>query len=585
MADRNPAPQDGKQTLLSRKRVPPVTHTDVPHSSAFTADAIADRLRTATSMADLLITTAHASPDQIALRSHETGLEWTYAETLNRIGAVAQALHEQGIRRGQTVALMLRNRPEFHVVDAAVMMLGAVPFSIYNTSAPEQIAFVLEDSGAEVVVAEAGFLTSLEAAQKSAPSIERILLIDQESPVHGNLVAELAAASTDFDFSAAADIAPDDLLTLIYTSGTTGAPKGVELTHRGMLVQLQGVHSAVPLPGQGRQVSFLPAAHVADRWTSHYSAFMTYANTLMCVEDMAAVPQAVAQTRPTVFGAVPRVWEKFKAALEAGYPGDLMADAGKDPAIGEVLRVKLGLDEASWVVTGAAPTPTAVVEFFGALGLPLCEVLGMSEVSCCVAVNAPDALRAGSVGRPLDTVEVALADDGEVLVGGPQVMKGYRGAPEKTAEAVDASGWLHTGDIGRIDEDGFLWIIDRKKELIINAAGKNMSPTAIEMAIRSAGNLVEQVAVVGDRRPYNVALVVADPAQAGEAGLDDPHLRGRVQEQVDRANATLARVEQIKKFTLMPREWRPGHELTPTMKLRRRVIDDLYASEIEELYA
>lgn len=581
MVDRHVAPQDGNQTILSRKRVPPVPHSS---SSAFTADAIADRLRTATSMADLLVTTARASPDQIALRSHASGLEWTYKETLDRIGAVAQALRAQGIRRGQPVALMLRNRPEFHVVDAAVMMLGAVPFSIYNTSAPEQIAFVLADSGAEVVVAEAGLLESLEAARKAAPSIERILLIDQESDAHDDLVAELAATKTDFDFSAAADIAPDDLLTLIYTSGTTGAPKGVELTHRGMLVQLQGVHSAVPLPGQGRQVSFLPAAHVADRWTSHYSAFMTYANTLTCVEDMAAVPPAVAQTRPTVFGAVPRVWEKFKAALEGGYPGDLLGDAHQDPAIGEALRVKLGLDEAAWVVTGAAPTPPAVVEFFGALGLPLCEVLGMSEVSCCVAVNTPDALRVGSVGRPLDTVEVALADDGEVLVGGPQVMKGYRGAPEKTAEAVDASGWLRTGDIGRIDEDGFLWIIDRKKELIINAAGKNMSPTTIEMAIRSAGNLVEQVAVIGDRRPYNVALVVADPEQAGEAGLDDPQLRRRVQEQIDQANATLARVEQIKKFTLLPREWRPGHELTPTMKLRRRVIDDLYASEIEELY-
>lgn len=203
-----------------------MTHTDVPHPIALTADAIADRLRTATGMADLLITTAQASPDQIALRSHATGLEWTCVETLNRTGAVAQTLREQGIRRGQTVALMLCNRPDFHVVDAAAMMLGAVPFSNYNTSAPEQIAFVLEDSGAEVVVAEAGFLTSLEAARESTPSIERILLIDQKSSVHGSLIADLAAASTDFDFSEAADIAPEDVLTLIYTSGTTGAPKG-----------------------------------------------------------------------------------------------------------------------------------------------------------------------------------------------------------------------------------------------------------------------------------------------------------------------------------------------------------------------
>ncbi|GAA4513975.1 AMP-dependent synthetase/ligase [Brevibacterium yomogidense] len=568
---------------------PSVTPSDSPSSAAasdrFTVVAIADGLRQASTMAEVLVATARTVPDHVALRSHETGQEWTYGETLTRIGAVVQKLRELGVRRGQPVALMLRNRPEFHVVDAAAMMLGAVPFSIYNTSAPEQIAFLLTDSGAEVVVAESVFLPSLQEALTGVPSVGKLLLIDQDGGelVTGSLVTELAATGTDFDFSTIEQIAPDDVLTLIYTSGTTGAPKGVELTHRGMLVQLQGVHTAMPLPGLGRQVSFLPAAHVADRWTSHYSAFMTYANTLTSVADMAAVAPAVAQTRPTLFGAVPRVWEKFKAALEAGYDGDLQADARANPAVGEAVRAKLGLDGAAWVVTGAAPTPPAVIEFFRTLGLPLCEMLGMSEVSCGVAVNTPDALRPGSVGRPLDTVEVALADDGEVLIGGPQVMKGYRGAPEKTAEAIDDAGWLHTGDIGRVDEDGFLWIIDRKKEIIINAAGKNMAPTAIEMAVRSAGNLVEQIAVIGDGRRYNVALIVADPAQAAE--LDEAELQRRVQEQVDRANATLARVEQIKKFTILPQPWRPGHELTPTMKVRRHVVDDLYAAQIEELYA
>lgn len=547
--------------------------------------SISDRLMGAKSLADLLLSTARANPDQVALRSHETGLEWTYEETMNRIGAVARRLDSLGIDRGEPVALMLRNRPEFHVVDAAVMMLGAVPFSIYNTSASDQIAYVLADSGAKVVIAESTFLETLLLARASAPSVEHVVVIDRVTETHEDLVTELAATKTDFDFSVADLVEPHDLLTLIYTSGTTGEPKGVELTHHGMLAQLRGVHEAMPLPGHGRQVSFLPAAHVADRWTSHYSAFMAYANTLTCVEDMSGLAVAVARTRPTVFGAVPRVWEKFKAALEAGHPGDLMADALADPALGATLRTRLGLDETVWAVTGAAPTPRGVLEFFAALGLPLCEVLGMSEVSCCVAINTPEELRLGSVGRPLGTVEVALADDGELLVRGPQVMRGYRGAPDKTSTAIDGQGWLRTGDIGRIDEDGFLWIIDRKKELIINAAGKNMSPANIEMAIRSAGNLVEQVAVIGDGRPYNVALIVADPARVSQAGLDGSELRLRVQEQIDRANATLARVEQIKKFTLLSRGWRPGHELTPTMKLRRRVIDDLYSAEIEELFA
>lgn len=542
--------------------------------------AIADRLAGAETLTDLFLATARANPDRVALRSHETGSELTYADVLARVGAVAGRLRAMGVERGEPVALMLRNRPEFHLVDTAAMMLGAVPFSLYNTSAPDQLAYVLADAGVRTVVAEADFLEVVEAARESAPAVDQLVLVDDSSETYPDLTAELAAEQTDFDFTQAAEVRPDDLLTLIYTSGTTGPQKGVELTHRGMLTQLRGVHSALPLGGHGRQVSFLPAAHVADRWTSHYSGFMTYGNAVTCVADMADLPPALVQARPTLFGAVPRVWEKLKAALEAGYPGDAVADALADPTIAATLRAKLGLDEARWVVTGAAPTPRGVLEFFTALGLPLCEMLGMSEVSCCVATNTPDAIRLGSVGRPLETVEVEIADDGEVLVRGAQVMRGYRGAPDKTAETIDDRGWLHTGDIGKIDDDGYLWIIDRKKELIINAAGKNMSPANIEMAVRSAGNAVSHIAVIGDGRPYNVALIVADPARA-----DDPDLHQQIQEQVDRANATLARVEQIKKFALLPQDWRPGHELTPTMKLRRQVINDRYVAEIEQLFA
>ena len=547
-----------------------------PPASAAT---VADRLDGADTLAGLFLATADAHPDAVALRSHETGAEITYAEARTRVGAIASALRGLGVAPGDTVALMCKNRPEFHLVDTAAMMLGAVPFSLYNTSAPEQLAYVLADAGVKTIVAEAEFQAVLETARETATGIGQVILVDAHSEGTPDLVDEVVAAETDFDFSAADSIRPDDLLTLIYTSGTTGPQKGVELTHRGMLTQLRGVHAAVPLAGLGRQISFLPAAHVADRWTSHYSGFMTYANVVTCVADMAALPAALVATRPTLFGAVPRVWEKLKAALEAAYPGDAMADAVANPQVAETLRAKIGLNEAQWVVTGAAPTPRGVLEFFTALGLPLCEMLGMSEVSCCVATNTPDAIRLGSVGRPLDTVEVRIADDGEVLIRGPQVMNGYRGAPGKTAEAIDADGWFQTGDIGRLDEDGFLWIVDRKKELIINAAGKNMSPATIEMAILSAGSAIAHVAVIGDRRPYNVALVVADPERA-----DDPGIEQAVQEQVDRANATLARVEQIKKFTVLRQDWRPGHELTPTMKLRRKVVDELYAEQIEQLF-
>lgn len=543
------------------------------------APVIADRLATAETLADLFLATAEATPNSVALRSHETGQEVTYAETMTRVGAIAGRLRSLGVKPGEPVALMLRNRPEFHLVDTAVMMLGAVPFSLYNTSAPDQLAYVLADAGVRTIVAESVFREVLEAARAATPAVGQLIMVDERTESYDDLVDELAAEETDFDFSVADAIRPDDLLTLIYTSGTTGPQKGVELTHHGMLTQLRGVHAAVPLAGQGRQISFLPAAHVADRWTSHYSGFMTYGNAMTCVADMAALPAALVQTRPTLFGAVPRVWEKLKTALEAAYPGDAVADSLGSPDVARALRAKIGLEEVQWVVTGAAPTPRGVLEFFTALGLPLCEMLGMSEVSCCVATNTPDAIRLGSVGRPLDTVEVRIADDGEVFIRGPQVMHGYRGAPEKTAEAIDDDGWLRTGDIGRLDEDGYLWIVDRKKELIINAAGKNMSPANIEMALRSAGNLISHVAVIGDRRPYNVALVVADPERAGDQDLEQD-----VREQVDRANATLSRVEQIKKFTVLRQDWRPGHELTPTMKLRRRVIDELYATEIEQLF-
>ena len=312
-------------------------------------------------------------------------------------------------------------------------------------------------------------------------------------------------------------VTPDDLLTLIYTSGTTGPPKGVELTHANMLAELRGVHAAVPLEGGGRWVSFLPSAHVADRWGSHYSALMTYGHTVTPVADPTQVFAVVAQVRPTAFGGVPRVWEKLKAALEASGAAALPADAAQGAA--------LGLDEARWLAVGAAPTPVEVLEFFAERGLPICEVWGMSETSCIVTTNRPGAYEFGSVGQPVEGMELWIADDGELLVRGPLVMAGYRNRPDLTAEAIDADGWLHTGDVARIDDDGFVWIVDRKKELIINAAGKNMSPANIEARLKASGPLIGQACVVGDRRPYNVALLVLDPDTG--AGLDPAGRGGR----------------------------------------------------------
>jgi len=524
-------------------------------------------------MCGALRVTIAANRERVALRWPDDAVSLTYDELERTLAATASILHDMGLRRGDALGLMLRNRVEFHIVDAAAMLLGATPFSLYQTSPAEQIAFVMGDAGNRLVVTEPMFEA---VVREAAGDAVRVVGLD-----------ELAGGDPGFDLDAHADaVGPEDLLTLIYTSGTTGPPKGVEITHANMVAELRGMHDAVPLEGGGRQVSFLPSAHIADRWTSHYSALMTYANALTPVPDATQLMSVLAQVRPTVFGSVPRVWEKMRAALEAA-AGPQLADAARaDPAVGAAVRAKLGLDQVQWMCCGAAPAPVELLEFFDALGLPICEVWGMSETSCIVTTNRPGRTRYGSVGLPLDGMEVRIAEDGELLVRGPLVMAGYRGRDDLTAEAVDADGWLHTGDVARIDDDGYVWIVDRKKELIINSAGKNMSPANIEMRLKAAGPLIGQACVFGDRRPYNVAVLVLDPDTA--AGLDpaDPSVVARVQAEVDEANSHLSRVEQIKRFRVLATEWLPGgEELTPTMKLKRRGIAAKYEAEVEALYA
>jgi long-chain acyl-CoA synthetase len=518
----------------------------------------------AATMCEALMTTAAQRPDQVALRSPDDSFSLTFAELTGRLAATASILHDLGLRRGDALGLMLVNRPEFHVVDAAAMLLGATPFSLYSTSPAEQIAFVMGDAGNRLVVTEPRFA---DVVRDAAGAGVRVLELD-----------ELAGGDEAFDLEPHwRAVTPADLLTLIYTSGTTGPPKGVELTHANMLAELRGVHAAIPLEGGGRWISFLPTAHVADRWGSHYSSLMTYGHTVTPVADPTQLFEVVAQVRPTAFGGVPRVWEKLRAALEASGAAALPADA---------LKARLGLDESRWFVVGAAPMPVDALEFFAARDIHICEVWGMSEMSCIVTTNRPGATKFGSVGQPIEGMEAWIADDGELLVRGPLVMAGYRNRPDLTGETIDADGWLHTGDIARIDDDGYVWIVDRKKELIINAAGKNMSPANIEALLKSSGPLIGQACVVGDRRPYVVALLVLDPDTA--AGLDpaDPAVVARVQEEVDAANAHLSRVEQIKRFHVVSAEWLPGgDELTPTMKLKRRPIAAKYADEIDALYA
>ena len=519
-------------------------------------------------------------PQQVALRTLGGALEITYAEFAARVRALAEGLHALGVRRGDTVALMLTNRPEFSLVDVAAMHLGAIPFSIYNTSSAEQVAHVFRNAGNRVVVTERQFLARVIEAR--TPEIEHIVLVDAEESGTRTLADLAAQRAAGFDFEGAwRDVQPDDVVTLIYTSGTTGPSKAAELTHRSVLFQTRGVAEVLAVTSGGRSISYLPSAHVGDRCGTHYGASLCFGNSVTSIPDHRQVSLALAEVRPTTFGGVPRVWEKLKAGLETA--GVIDPSRLPEP-VRAAVRAKIGLEQTVWRVSGAAPASVEVLQYFHDLGLPLNEGWGMSEVSCFGTVNPPDDIRMGTVGKALPGVELGIADDGEMLVRAPLVMRGYRRDPERTAEALDAEGWLHTGDIARIDGDGYVSIVDRKKEIIINSAGKNMSPANIELKLRAASRYIAHAVCVGDRRPYNVALIVLEGEMC--AGRSPDELRSVVGEAVAAANAELSRVEQVKRFAIIEADWLPGgDELTPTMKLKRKPIHVKYAAEIEQLYS
>ena len=570
--------------------------------------------------------------DDIAITDSERGAELTWNDVAERAGRIAGGLAKLGLGKGDTIALMMNNRWEFIPVDLGAVHLGGVPFSIYQTSSPEQIEYVCSDAGARIAVIESAFLDVFSKAKENLPDLEHVIVIDGDGDGGTHTLDELEGMDPDFDAKASAEeVEPDDLLTLIYTSGTTGPPKGVQLTHRNLMSLTSGVEGIVDFPERGAKViSWLPAAHIAERGAHYYLPVIRGVSVTVC-PDPRKVVEFLAQVHPTWFFAVPRIWEKLKAGLEAklaAIPGDDgdRARAGLEAAIKKVrleqageevpeelaaavkqaddamfthLRTALGLDEIVAVNVGAAPTPVEVLEFFHAIGIPIGELWGMSETCGVATCNPPEKVKIGTVGPPVPGMEVKLADDGEVLVRGPSNMVGYRNLPDKTAETILEDGWLATGDIGELDEDGYLKIVDRKKELIINAAGKNMSPANIEAKLKAASPLIGQATAIGDRRPYNVALIVLDPDYAPtwaeqngiedatpEALAENEKLVAAIQEGVDEANSKMSRVEQIKKFRVLPTEWQPGgDELTPTMKLKRKPIAEKYADEIEALYA
>jgi long-subunit acyl-CoA synthetase (AMP-forming) len=573
-------------------------------------------LRAAT-MCEAFQLTAADLAEKPALRMYGDARTWTWAEYAGAVRRLAAGLSALGVRHGDAVASLLANRPEFHLFDTAAMHLGAPGWSLYNTSALEQMVQALTITGSRVLVTEHAYLDRALELQRRLRGLELVVVVDGAAPAGTLSMADVeAAGAASFDFAAAwRAIVPADVLTLIFTSGSSGTPKCVETTHRNMLAKLQAFDAVYPLTQGGRTISFLPRAHIADRWNNQYGP-MLFGQTVTCLPDASQLFACSAEVRPTAWGGVPRIWEKLKAAIENGLAADSerrrrfhdalavgrerlgARRAGRvpdelerrwraaDEAIFAKLRAMLGLDQCEFFGVGAAPMPVDVLDFFAAMGIEIAEMWGASECTGNSTINPPGAVRPGTVGTPLPGVEMRLADDGELLVRGPSVMKGYRGDPGATAEAIDADGWLHTGDLGRFDADGYLTIIDRKKDIIINAAGKNMAPASIEAAIKSETPLIAQIVAFGDRRPYNVALIVLDRGAAGGRGADDPETARLVGEAVARGNAKLSRVEQIKRYRILADEWAPGgDELTPTGKPRRRPIMDKYGATIDAIYA
>ncbi len=572
--------------------------------------------------------TAAIAPDAVALREPGDTRTLTWGQYAGQVRRVAAGLAAIGVTAGDTVALMMANRIDFYPLEVGAQHLGATSFSVYNTLSTVQLAHVLGNAGPRVIICEPQYVDRIRA---SGACPERIVCVD-EAPAGTLSVSELiAAGAADFDFDASwRAVRPDSVATLIYTSGTTGAPKGVETTHDNLLFQVYGIAGVLDFEFGDTITSFMPSAHIADRLTGLYVQEVL-GTQITVVDDPKRIAAALTDLRPTVWGAVPRVWEKLEAAVHqrvaheadparrqsmeralsiaaersdhllAGrpVPHQLEADwAAADGAVLSTIRAELGLDRCRWAMSGAAPIPPRTLGFFAGIGIPIAEIWGMSELSCICTVSHPRDARLGTVGKLLPGMESRLADDGELLVRGPLVMKGYRNEPDKTAEAVDPDGWLHTGDVATVDRDGYFRIVDRKKEMIINSAGKNMSPTTIEHSIKAETPLIGAIAAIGDRRPYITALIALDADSAAaygarhrlsdtsaEALSADPGVVTQIRAAVAAGNEQLARVEQIKRFRILDAFWEPGgDELTPTTKLKRTTIAGKYTDVIDDLY-
>ncbi|BCJ45933.1 long-chain acyl-CoA synthetase [Actinoplanes ianthinogenes] len=544
----------------------------------------------------------------------------TWRELRDRVAAIARGLSELGLGAGDRMLIMMSSRVEHWLVDLAAVHLGAIPSTVYATLAPAQLGYLAEHSGARILVLERE--ADLAKWTPLPKHVEHVLVLDRDLP----RIAARPADPETFTKTWRA-VRPDQPVTLLYTSGTTGDPKGVVLTHHNVIYQSVVLEATVPTPDHAASLAYLPLAHIAERMLGVYNAIYRAGHVTIC-PDPAQLLAGLISVRPVSFFGVPRIWEKFVAGIQAqlaaadpavrnavetarevALQAHKLREAGQplppelttrldlvDTRVLRPLRAGLGLDNVLWPGSGAAPIPVEVLLYLAGIGIDVLEVWGMTETTGTATINTPDSFRTGTVGRVNPGMELRLAEDGEILVRGPLVCAGYL-LPDGGVEPVtDADGWLATGDVGTLDADGFLTITDRKKELIINSAGKNIAPAQIENLLR-AHPLIAQAVAIGDRRPYVTALIVLDEetaqAWAARQGLDlaladlavHPALLAEITAAVGAANDRLSRPEQVKRFHVLPDGWTPETgELTPTLKLRRRIVQERYAAAIDALY-
>jgi long-chain acyl-CoA synthetase len=588
-----------------------------------------------------IVSKFHEQVERLGVRSamrYRDGGDWrdiTWSEYGRAVREVASGLAAIGVRPGDAVAIFAPNRPEWHIADIASMCARAVTIPIYLNNAPAQVAYVAGHSDSKVVFAAGEEqLRKVEKEREDLPALEHVVTFDGASSADGFVVSweEIRARGREADaanpawFDASVDaVQPDDVATIVYTSGTTGNPKGAILSHRNIVWTAGSLLQVVKDDEEGRRLSYLPLAHIAERVSSHFVQAFLGSQTWFA-ESLDTLLRDLQDCRPNVFFAVPRVYEKFHAGIMAKaaerqederqlFEGLLtlavaaveLRQEGEDITEENVqalqmadqmafgpIRAAIGLDQVRVAVSGAAPINPEVLKFFHAIGVPIAEVYGQTEDCGPLTLNPPERIKIGTVGPPIPGVEIRIAEDGEILARGGNVFQGYFKDPAGTSQTL-AEGWLHTGDIGWVDDDGYLTITDRKKDLIITAQGKNVAPQEIESRLKYHP-LVSQAVVVGDRRPYLVALITLDPDASGrlaaEAGLDpgsiaeSDQVREAIAAAVEAVNAGFSPAEQVKRWTVLPRDFLiEEEEITPTLKVRRRAIVERYADELEALYS